>query len=221
MRKYPRFTLGSNEIEVKDDYVYLGVTFNYNGSFKKAISKQISQGRKAMFALVEKAKILSLPTDIVLDIVWNLCCTSFTIWRRNMGWENLNDIEIFHQNFLRNLLKTFKFTPNCMLYGETGSFNMSTKINTRMTNFWLNLKFGNPGKISSILCRLTSKLHTEKHDTFHFKWVETVKSTLDNTGFSTIWENQYINEAKFKYCFVQRCKDIFQQKWLEEVSNNS
>ena len=35
VRKYPRFTLGCNEIEVKDDYVYLGVTFNYNGSFKK------------------------------------------------------------------------------------------------------------------------------------------------------------------------------------------
>ena len=56
--------------------------------------------------------------------------------------------------------------------------------------------------ISSILCGLTSKLHTEKHDTFHFKWVETVKSTLDNTVFSTIWENQYIDVAKFKSCFV-------------------
>ena len=35
VRKYPRLTLGSNEIEVKDDYVYPRVTFNYNGSFKK------------------------------------------------------------------------------------------------------------------------------------------------------------------------------------------
>ena len=221
VRKYPRFTLGSNEIEVKDDYVYLGVTFNYNGSFKKAISKQISQGRKAMFALVEKAKILRLPTDIVLEL-FETCVVPVLLYGAEIwGWENLNDIDIFHRNFLRNLLKTFKFTPNCMLYGETGSFNMSTKIKTRMINFWLNLKFGNPGKVSAILCRLTSKLHTDKHDTFHFKWVETVKSTLENTGFSTIWENQYIDVTKFKSCFVQRCKDIFQQKWLEEVSNNS
>ena len=36
VRKYPRFNLGGNEIDVKDDYVYLGVTFNYNGSFKKS-----------------------------------------------------------------------------------------------------------------------------------------------------------------------------------------
>ena len=160
-----------------------------------------------MFALIEKAKTLRLPTDIM-----NVLLYAAEIW----GWENLNDIGIFHRNFLRNLLKTFKFTPNCMLYGETGPFNMSTKINTRMMTLWLNLKFGNPGKISSILCRLTSKLHTEKHDTLHFKRVETVKSTLDNTGFFTIWKNQYT-----EVCFVQRCKDIFEQKWLEEVSNNS
>ena len=152
-----------------------------------------------------------------------MCCTSFTTLRRNIprGWENLNDIEIFHRNFLRNLLKTFKFTPNCTLYGETGSFNTSTKIKTRMINFWLNLKFWNPGTISSSLFGLTSKLHTEKHDTFHFKWVETVKSTLDNIGFSSIWQNQYIDVAKFKSCLVQGCKYIFQQKWVEKVSNNS
>ena len=68
---------------------------------------------------------------------------------------------------------------------------------------------------------VNGKIISEKYDTFHFKWVETVKSTLNNTGFSTIWENQYIDVAKFKSCFVQRCKDIFQQNWLEEVSNNS
>ena len=34
VRKYPRFNFGSNEIEV-NDYVYLGVTFSCNGSFKK------------------------------------------------------------------------------------------------------------------------------------------------------------------------------------------
>ena len=136
-----------------------------------------------MFALVEKAKILRLPTDIVLEL-FETCVVPVLLYGAEIwGWENLNDIDIFHRNFLRNLLKTFKFTPNCMLYGETGSFNMSTKIKTRMINFWLNLKFGNPGKVSAILCRLTSKLHTEKHDTFHFKWVETVKSTLENTIF--------------------------------------
>ena len=110
VQKYPRFTLGSNEIEVKDDYVYLGVTFNYNGSFKNAISKQISQGRKAMFALIEKAKIWRLPTDILLELL-ETCVMPVLLYATEIwDWENLNDIEIFHRDFLENLLKTFKFT---------------------------------------------------------------------------------------------------------------
>ena len=130
-------------------------------------------------------------------------------------------IEIFHCNFLPSLLKTFKFTPNCMLYGETGSNNMSTKIDIRMVYFWLKLKFGNQRKISSIVCALISKLHTKKTDTFHFKWVDTVKSALNHTGFSSIWEAHEIDTVKFKACFSQRRKDIFQQQWHEEVSKNS
>ena len=59
------------------------------------------------------------------------------------------------------------------------------------------------------------KHHTP--DIFYFKWVEAVKSTLDNTGFPSIWDAQDIDVAKFKSCFSQRCKDIFQQQWHEEI----
>ena len=65
MRKYPLFYLGNEELEIKGDYVYLGVTFNHIGSFKKAIYKQITQARKALFVLTEKARMLRLPVDIV------------------------------------------------------------------------------------------------------------------------------------------------------------
>ena len=54
VRNYPKFYIGNDEVQVNEDYVYLGVTFNFNGSFRKAISKQISQARKAMFSLLEK-----------------------------------------------------------------------------------------------------------------------------------------------------------------------
>ena len=38
--KFPKFFLDQDEIEAVDD-VYLGVELNYNGSFQKAINKQI------------------------------------------------------------------------------------------------------------------------------------------------------------------------------------
>ena len=50
VRKYPLFYLGYEEIEVKDHYVYLGVTFNYNGSFKKAIYKSHKPEKHCLFS---------------------------------------------------------------------------------------------------------------------------------------------------------------------------
>ena len=140
MRKYPKFRMDSNEIEVVEQYVYLGVLFNYNGSFKKAIHKQITQARKAMFAVVEKSKVLRLPVDIVCEL-FNVCVVPVLLYGSEIwGYENLREVEVFHRGFMRMILKTFNFTPNAMLYGELGTTDMSTIIHKRMVNFWLKLK---------------------------------------------------------------------------------
>ena len=36
IRRYKSFAFGDNTIDIVEDYVYLGTTFNYNGSFNKA-----------------------------------------------------------------------------------------------------------------------------------------------------------------------------------------
>ena len=65
VRRYPNFTFRDSKLEVCDDYAYLGVVFNYNGTFKKAIDKQVSQTRRAMFLVVKKTPVkLQLPIDI-------------------------------------------------------------------------------------------------------------------------------------------------------------
>ena len=54
VQNFPAFLYGHKHIEVVDDYVYLGCTFNYNGNFHKAIAKQVSQAKKAYYSLMEK-----------------------------------------------------------------------------------------------------------------------------------------------------------------------
>ena len=219
--KFPNFFLGTTEIDVVEEYTYLGVTFNYNGLFRKALNKQITQARKAMFALLAKAKSLKLPIDITCELfertVTPVLLYGCEIW----GPSDIKDIEIFHRSFLRILLKTFKFTPNCMLYGETGVTNMDTCINSRIINFWTKLKFGDLNKISSTMYHLLARLHHVQSDVFNFRWIDHVKNILDNTGFSEIWHAESIDTEKFKSCFKQRCIDIYKQDWCSEVQNNS
>ena len=43
---------GDSILDVTYEYVYLGVNFNYNTSFIKAIERHISRAKRAMFASV-------------------------------------------------------------------------------------------------------------------------------------------------------------------------
>ena len=43
VKKHPVFKIGGEVVEVKDEYVYLGVTFSCDGKFTKAIEKQVTQ----------------------------------------------------------------------------------------------------------------------------------------------------------------------------------
>ena len=56
---------------------------------------------------------------------------------------------------------------------------------------------------------------------FHFKWLDHVKCTLDQAGFSDIWEIKNADTLWLKSIFSQRSHDIFQQKWQAEVNQNS
>ena len=49
-----------------------------------------------------------------------------------LGDRNVEKVEIFHRNFLRSIFKTFGFTANCILYGESGMTDMKTKIKCRL-----------------------------------------------------------------------------------------
>ena len=69
VKKYPVFNYGGSIIEVVNDYVYLGVTINYDNKFPNAIRKQLDQGRRAQFALLVKARKLDLPIDVPMYLI--------------------------------------------------------------------------------------------------------------------------------------------------------
>ena len=68
IRRIPIFHYGCDVVEVVSDYVYLGITMNYNNQYEKAIRKQLDQGRKAQFSLLVKTNKLELPIDIQCNL---------------------------------------------------------------------------------------------------------------------------------------------------------
>ena len=51
-----------------DSYKYLGIIFNYNGKYWVAKQDLLLRGKRAMFALITKARKLHLPIDVQLEL---------------------------------------------------------------------------------------------------------------------------------------------------------
>ena len=63
-----------------EDYIYLGICFNWNGgSFVKANKLLHNKALKAMYSLVQKGRRLSLPTDVMLKL-FDVCSTNLIVW---------------------------------------------------------------------------------------------------------------------------------------------
>ena len=45
--KHIKYAFAGTELEIVDQYTYLGVTFNYNNKFYKSMERQISQAKKS------------------------------------------------------------------------------------------------------------------------------------------------------------------------------
>ena len=248
--KHPKFFIGSAEVGVSREYTYLGVVFSGNGHFKSAIKKQITQARKAQFALIAKAKVLQLPIDIILEL-YDQCITPILLYGCEVwGFSESSSIEVFHRSFLRQLFRVFGFTANCMLYGESGMPDMRTKINIRLINFWAKLKNGNQSKLSATMCKLISKLHDQdhfpdysnvsivvhdcegrpverrpsdpshKHD-FKFKWVKHIKDTINKVNLFNFWTSDTFDPQNFKTTLKQKCNLDFKLRWEDDLRKNS
>ena len=139
MQNYPAFLFGHKIVQVVDDYVNLGIKFNYNGSFNKAISKQVLQGKKAFYALLDKVYKLCLPVDISLELFDQLVLPVLLYGCEVWGFGNITQIEILHRKYIKILLGIANFTPSIMVYGETGTMPIMNHVKSRMINFYMRL----------------------------------------------------------------------------------
>ena len=103
IRRFPTFFYGENEIEVVKDYVYLGVTMNYNNTFSKAIRKQLDQGRKAQFSMLIKTRKLMLPVDIQCTLFESLVFPVLLYGCEIWGFQSTSMLEIFYRKFIKKI----------------------------------------------------------------------------------------------------------------------
>ena len=78
--KYKPFEFGNNTVDIVEDYVYLGTTFNFKGTFNKAKNKQVLQAQKAYYSLLSKVRNLNLAVDVFKELFKKTGYTCPFVW---------------------------------------------------------------------------------------------------------------------------------------------
>ena len=213
LRKKPTFEFDNKNLEIVDQYKYLGIIMNFTGKFNVAVRNLCEQARKAMFSLINKTRKLNLPINLQIELfestIQPILLYGCEIW----GTKNSNIVESFHLKFLKNMLKLKKSTPSLMVYGELGKTPLEIEINTRMLSFWSRILNSNKNKLSHLLYKLIYKLHV--NNIYHSEWVLCIKKLLIEIGEPSLWEKQEVlNTRHFKALCKTKLKDLYIQNWF-------
>lgn len=212
----PVFTYNGENLVVVDDFVYLGVTFTYNGTFTKHKNCLLEQGRKAMFSVLKKIRKLNLPVDIQLQMFDCMVGPILLYGAEVYGYDKSDILESLFLQFYKIILCFKKCTPNTVLYGELGRYPADILVKSRIIGFWKRLICSKQDKISYTLYKLLHTMHT-RH--FYFsKWIDCVQNTLNHCGFSEFWINQYVPENCCLSKMVKtRLIDQYKQNWFNSA----
>lgn len=214
------FKMGNFDIATSSEYCYLGILFNFNGKFSKAVCERITPARKAMYGLNEKALNLQLAPDIHIDLFDKMVMPIFLYGCEIWGYGNNEPLEIFYRKFLKRVLGLNKSTPNCMVYGELGKRPLLNLIHVRMLSFWVKVSEGKPSKLSTIMYNLIYKLHL--NGIYDSPWLLCIKKILCNSGNPIYWHQQEaLAPKKFMQLAVSKqLEDQYLQKWNSDIDRN-
>jgi hypothetical protein len=117
----------------------------------------------------------------------------------------------------KRVLSVRSYTHNCMVYAEMGRFPLELQTKIKIICLW-NKLVSSEYKLSANIYQILLTLHSSGSN--KFKWIDYVKSIIDDTCFSNIWISQP-NIIIFLTTVKERLQDQFIQKWFSDIDNAS
>ena len=221
IRNKPDFRYNDELLEVVDNFVYLGVNFSSNGSFKKGQVYATDRSNKSIFSAICKSRQLNLSLDIQIDLYDKLVAPvalyGCEVWGP-FGHDILSRVQLRYYKYVLRLKKS---TNTAMLLGELGKLPMCDTIKSRVLNFWFKIVTGqNDRKLCKIMYNLMLNIF-KKNVGIASRWIKYVKQSLDELGLSFIWLTQSTLTSDMSHWLkktVDACiKDQFISNWQSKL----
>ena len=204
---------------MEEHFKYLGVVFNYNGSFVKHKKHLYDQAQKAMFALLKRNRELDLPIDIQLELFDSLVLPILLYGCEVWGGENTDILEKLHLKYIKYILGLKMSTPTCMILGETGRFPVNISIKLRLISYWSNVvQPDNHNKLSVIMYNVIYAYHI--NEMFKSNWLTFVNNILLECDLNHMWLYQSTFVKFPANIFKPILQSNFMKQWKCTVYNS-
>jgi len=223
-RKYKgktMFKYDDDQIEIVDEFKYLGLMFSFNGKFKVCRKYLFSQAQKAMFSLLCKCRKFDLSLKVCFELFDSLIVPILTYGSEIWSFEADQLIEKLHLKFCKYISGLKKSTPNVMVYGEFGRFPLHIFQKIKALSFWYKLVHSKNDKLSHRVYDCLIYLHRE--GIYSSSWLLHIENILNSCGLHYIWltEAEDISLEWLKIVVRDILESQFITQWHENMDNSS
>ena len=127
IRKQSTFYINRTAIQRVDTFCYLGVMLKYNNTLQAAMKNNVDKAKKVLFKFDVRMSKIDLEIDTKINFFDLMIKPNLLYGCEVWGHEDIEQIEVFHRNFLRRLLRIQKNAPKAMTYGELGQQELNSQ----------------------------------------------------------------------------------------------
>ena len=111
LRKYFDVFVYGTPIERVDTFPYLGIDVKFNNTFQTTINNYVFKVKEELHKLAVYSREIELEVETQLHLFDALIKPILLYGCEVWGFENVEQNEIFHRNFLRKILRIWKGAP--------------------------------------------------------------------------------------------------------------
>ena len=138
-RQNEKWTYGGDEIDIVNDFNYLGTVFNYTGNFALNQEYLAGKGLKALNVLIAKIKQFQFKPKTVCQLFDAFVGSTLSYASEVWGNTKSKEVERIHLKFCKQLLHVKTSTCNMAVYGELGRYPLYVNRYTRMIKYWCKI----------------------------------------------------------------------------------
>ena len=201
IRKNEKWFYNGYELEVVNEFNYLGLLFFYNGKFSRAQKRAAEQGRKALFYILNVCNKNFFNIETMLSVFDTYVNSVLSYGAEVWGFHTGQDVEKIHIQFCKKILGVRKGTCNDFVYSDLGRFPLQIIRKLRIFKYWIKMR-------NSKNCILRALY--EEMNLYEDNWLMNVKRELNLLGLNYVWNLTQVNNNVYNI-IKQRICDVFKQ----------